>query len=86
MAKFRKNPVVIDAVQWYPAGRPVSGVCRLADDPAFDGDDQPHVHTIHDNQTVALAPGDWIIPEGDGIHYYPCKPDIFEQTYEPVTN
>jgi hypothetical protein len=35
---------------------------------------------------VILEVGDWIIPEPDGIHFYPCKPDIFEATYEPVND
>lgn len=36
-----------------------------------------------------VCPGDWIITD-DRVekdkygHYYPCKPDIFEQTYEEV--
>ena len=31
------------------------------------------------------CPGDWIITEMiDGSGFYPCKPDIFEATYEPV--
>lgn len=29
------------------------------------------------------APGDWIITGVNG-EQYPCKPDIFEKTYEPV--
>ena len=31
-----------------------------------------------------VCPGDWIITGGKGEHY-PCKPDIFEKTYEPVS-
>jgi len=30
-----------------------------------------------------VCPGDWIITGVKG-EFYPCKPDIFEQTYEPV--
>ena len=30
-----------------------------------------------------VCPGDWIITGVQG-EYYPCKPDIFEATYEPV--
>lgn len=51
-----------------------------------------HVHgwidTIQGGHTV--CPGDWIItdprvadPRGHG-HFYPCKPDIFADTYDPV--
>lgn len=30
-----------------------------------------------------VCPGDWIITGVNGEHY-PCKPDIFERTYDPV--
>lgn len=39
------------------------------------------VTTVHE-QKAYLAPGDWILPEPDGVHFYPCKPDIFAKTYE----
>jgi hypothetical protein len=32
-----------------------------------------------------VCPGDWIITGVKGEHY-PCKPDIFEMTYEEITN
>lgn len=78
MAKFRKKPVVIDAVQFdgIPANDP-PGVWRRPED------NSPYVVTIHDQRCYVVA-GDWIIPEPDGIHYYPCKPDIFAKTYEAV--
>jgi hypothetical protein len=44
-----------------------------------------HVHgwidTLEGGHIV--CPGDWIITRVNG-EYYPCKPDIFEKTYEPV--
>ena len=42
------------------------------------------VETIHDGQTVEVKDGDFIIPESDGIHYYPCKPEEFANNYELV--
>lgn len=31
-----------------------------------------------------VCPGDWVLEEAsDPSKYYPCKPDIFEATYEP---
>jgi hypothetical protein len=33
---------------------------------------------------MTVCPGDWIITELDGGHYYPCHPDVFAATYEPV--
>lgn len=79
--KFRKRPVVIKAEQFSSLRSAVpAGLC----DCAIIGNERPHVHTIHNNQVVIVEDGDWIIPEPDGIHFYPCKPDIFEATYEPV--
>lgn len=86
MASYRKKPVVIEAVQWYP-GSHVEGVCVgpcARND--YLGETCPHVHTIHrgGGVTVPVEPEDWIIREPDGIHFYACKPDIFAATYEPV--
>jgi len=78
MPKFRKKPVVIEAVQWM-GGEQIP--------PA------PHsllreTWTKHwDLQTLEgwyrLTPLDWIICGVKG-EFYPCKPDIFEATYEAV--
>lgn len=83
MAKYRKKPKVIDAEQYTEYGKLVKGMCnsRLC---FGEGNDKPHVHTIHNNQIVLLEVGDFVIPEPDGEHFYPCKPDIFKQTYEKV--
>ena len=81
MAQYRKKPIIIEAEQWN--GNPVKGMCdsRIC---FMETNSQPHVHTIHKNQLVNLELGDWIIPEPDDEHFYPCKPDIFEATYELV--
>ena len=80
-------PVVIDATQWFP-GVEIEGVhlcVRLEVIPADRSYDQTfYVVTIH-GQRAYLYPGDWVITQADGEHHYPCKPDIFEQTYEPAS-
>lgn len=85
MPKFRRRPKVqeIVAEQYYnvPLGWP-EGVCAGCDEHGLSIG--PHVHTAHNNQAVELEDGDWIVPEPDGVHYYPIKPDIFTATYEPV--
>jgi len=83
MPIFRKKPVIIEAVQYVEYGKLVTGMCNSVSC-YTDGNNKPHVHTIHDNQLVNLEIGDYVIPEPDGIHFYPCKPDIFEKTYELV--
>ena len=78
MGKFRKKPVVVEATQWMGENE-IHGVF-------IDPSTVPvkyYVVTIHD-QRAYLKDGDWVITEPDGIHHYPCKPDIFEATYEPV--
>lgn len=41
------------------------------------------VRTVH-GEIATVRHGDWIIPDGKPGTFYPCKPDIFEATYEPV--
>lgn len=76
--KFRKKPVVVDAVQWFKAG----------DHPAVDygGTDDAGVdhYSIRTREgRMLVTPGDWIITGIKG-EFYPCKPDIFAATYEAV--
>ena len=43
----------------------------------------PYVVTIH-LQRVYVEPGDWIVVEPDGEHFYPVKPDVFVKRWEPI--
>ncbi len=94
MAKYRKKPLLIDklieAEQFFKEKKPwPQGVDfdeRFEEGPAqqWAGHVKYYfVITIHGQKTW-IVDGDWIIQEPDGEHYYPCKPDIFEQTYEKV--
>jgi hypothetical protein len=80
--KYRKKPVVIDAERFYPLdwvyGHKVRGVDRME----MDGH-QPYgvVKTLEGE--MRAEHGDWII-RGVAGEFYPCKPDIFEATYELV--
>lgn len=84
--KYRKKPVVVEAEQFDPKRQDQKGVCwqSCIFNLGVKVDVVPHVHTIHNDQVVRLEAGDWIMPEPDGIHFYPCKDDIFKSTYEPV--
>lgn len=82
MAKFRKKPVVIEAVQYQPGERLPEGVllgCTECGNPLTF---VPHVHTLEG--TMMVSPGDWIVTGVKGERY-PCKPDIFAATYDPVS-
>lgn len=48
---------------------------------AYQTDKEMIIHTLEGNMKASV--GDYIIT---GVHceQYPCKPDIFEETYEPV--
>lgn len=90
MGRYRKKPVVVEAVQYDGGGnlnpRHEGKVPDWMWDAFRDGTLQPTngrdplmVHTPHG--PVEVAPMDWIIrgPHGD---LYPCKPEIFAETYE----
>jgi hypothetical protein len=81
MAQFRKKPIVIEAEQFHPETEPLPFNDRRAC--ALD-EEGWYVTTIHGQRTT-IVDGDWIIPEPDGEHFYPVKPEVFESTYDPVT-
>lgn len=95
MAKYRKKPVVVEAEQWFPLGLEVKGVFLYQPPDVIIGNrgigpetrypQEPYwaVTTIH-GQVTRVSDGDWIITEPDGVHHYPCKPDIFAATYDPA--
>ncbi len=87
--RFRKKPVVIEALQlrWdtWNAICDFIGVGKLEDgkpegkqDGESIGLDIPTLEGI-----IHASENDWII-KGIKGEFYPCKPDIFEATYEPV--
>lgn len=91
MAKYRKKPVVVDAVQFDPSGPHKMGLPVGVEGCHGPGADNWNyagctfwVVTVH-GQRTRVAPLDWIITEPDGVHHYPCKPDIFDATYEAVS-
>jgi hypothetical protein len=86
MSKFRKKPIVIEAWQWKP--------CKPSDySPTTWPEwlsaartrlrfcDKLEIDTPEG--WIIASSGDWIIRGVKG-ELYPCKPDIFAETYEPV--
>ncbi len=81
--RYRKKPVVIDAIQWdgsvesatkilhwmFPDIEPDAIACGLT------------IATLEGE--MKASKGDWII-KGIKGEFYPCKPDVFAATYEPV--
>ena len=84
MAKYRKKPVVVEAKLYVKGmedgfidvmesiGEGIRGVRRVP---------KPYISTLEGK--MIITPGDYIITGIQGERY-PCKPDIFEQTYEKV--
>lgn len=89
--KFRKKPVVVDAVLWngnftnlvkpfvHPSRASAKeGLCSICSLPYLT---HGWINTLEGGHIVCR--GDWIITGVAGEHY-PCKPSIFERTYERV--
>lgn len=77
--KFRKKPVVIEAHQWpFAEDVPTEFYEAL---PIGPRDPTPYIKTLEGKLYVQM--NDWIIKGVKG-EFYPCKPDIFEMTYEAV--
>ena len=85
--KYRKKPVVIEAIQW--DGSNLDEIKKFTGDHADvkygekDGESiaDLFIHTLEGD--MHASKGDYIIK---GVHgeFYPCKPDVFSQTYEEV--
>ena len=83
MQKYKKKPVVISAVQW--KGDLESARKLVALNPeVFDFTENDGNLTIKTLEgRLKVTANDWII-KGVAGEYRPCKPDIFEATYEKV--
>lgn len=82
--KFQKKPIVIEAIQW--TGDNISAVMNFMSpaSPTYmngftDADQLVGIETLEG--LMVAKTGDWII-RGIKGELYPCKPDIFEATYE----
>ncbi len=80
MAKYRKKPIVIEAQQWHTGDPPIGPMRR--EGTFLGGVASYEIPTLEGAHLV--TDGDWII-KGIAGEFYPCKPDIFEQTYEPAS-
>jgi len=90
MSKYRKKPVVIEAVQFYGSN---GSECAVWCGGHFNANPKPSdpsdvayeilIPTLEGTMTANL--NDWIIKGVKG-EFYPCKPDIFAETYEDAEN
>ena len=86
--KFRKKPVVVEAMQFTEENikelLKLNGIAEAIDPEEMESGPVLVMQTINDDFVYAEV-GDWIIREFFTTdRFYPCKPDIFETTYERV--
>jgi hypothetical protein len=80
--KYRKKPVIIEAIQWL--GENEKEIFDFVEDKYhMNGDGVLVIETIEGEHIASV--GDYIIKGVKG-EFYPCKADIFHQTYEEVEN
>lgn len=93
MSKFRKKPVVIEAITFdelVEYGK-ANGANIVNDMPwSFQYKGQPITHENDDCYLIPTLEGTMKMDRGDMLitgvkgEVYPCKPDIFAATYEPA--
>lgn len=87
MSKYRKKPVIIDAFQFFNVKD--KGCIKITDGkletvyPIYKDKNSYFLLIKTLEGTHRASEGDWIIIGVKGEHY-PCKPDIFALTYEPI--
>lgn len=89
--KYRKKPVVIEALQWN--GKNFDELCnfmqefhghKLAYEDAEEQSIKTGCYLINTLEGImTVSKNDWIIKGVNG-EFYPCKPDIFDKTYEKI--
>jgi hypothetical protein len=86
MAQYRKKPVVIEAFLYDGTEESATDIASIEEfegmldfkSGSFGG---LYINTLEGQMHV--SPGDYVI-KGIKGEFYPCKPDIFEATYEKV--
>lgn len=92
MPRYRKKPIEVEAVQWncWAEGHPAVELRHIGiagDDPLYCSHcrslTNDHGSVMTKQGYVLVCPGDFLITTVDG-ETYPCKPDVFEASYERV--
>ena len=86
--RFRKKPIEVEAWQWlggsFQASAPDWALVykdKHGNQVRLQQDGTLSIPTLEGDHTASI--GDWLI-QGVKGEVYPCKPDIFEVTYEPA--
>ena len=87
--KYRKKPVVIEAMQWTGDNEEQlmawsgGAFCPLdVEDCGDNPDETGSLYVAANSVHLGVVTGEWVLKDSAG--FYPCKADIFAATYEPV--
>lgn len=85
MGFYRKKPVTIEAIQWTDNISEILTFCKDAEFEVRHGitGDWRNLYINTLEGRMKASQGDYIVKGVNG-EFYPCKPDIFERTYEKV--
>lgn len=87
--KYRKKPVTIEAIQFEDNTDCILAIHRFVGQETtrvnYEDKDNPYIEIETLEGTMKASVGDYIIKGVNG-EFYPCKPDIFDKTYEKVTD
>ena len=78
--KYRKKPVVIEAIQWTSDN--LSEIDKFTQGKVKNHESVLIIPTLEGEMYASLS---GYIIKGVNGEFYPCKPDIFDKTYEEVT-
>lgn len=98
LRRFRKKPIEITAAQWdgtaegatpiidwiLAAGGTANYICSDVDRCAVNHGDTPHWIAIQTPEGAMNAGLGWWVIRGMEGEFYPCKPSVFDATYESV--
>jgi hypothetical protein len=90
MPKFKKKPIEIEARQYLNDEASYDILHWINKGQYKRGAEVPFATWINGKLTIPTLEGDHVADVGDWIiqgiqgEFYPCKPDIFEETYEPI--
>lgn len=90
MGFYRKKPVTVEAIQW--TGKNTEEILKWYKDAELEVQTEAinnvsytyinlYINTLEGR--MKASKGDYIVKGVNG-EFYPCKPDIFEKTYEEV--
>ncbi|MEY8001775.1 hypothetical protein AB8U03_16555 [Clostridium sp. Mt-5] len=82
MAKYRKKPVVIEAIQW--TGKNIEEIARFMINGTYCYENNVLIIMTLEGKHIART-NDYILKGVNG-EFYPCRPDVFKKTYDFVEN